>query len=65
MIAAFVDQVVFGLHPAWTQVAANPFVANGASWGALAKAGFRHVGDHDDRLGPCRLMARYRPADAH
>lgn len=64
MIAAFVDQVAFGLHPAWTQVAANPMVANAASWGALAKAGFRHVGDHDDVLGPCRFMAldRHPPA---
>lgn len=61
MIAAFVDQVVFGLHPSWTQVAANPLVANRASWGALAKAGFRHVGDHDDPLGPCRLMVLDRP----
>lgn len=65
MIAAFVDQVAFGLHPGWTQVAANPMVANRASWGALAKAGFRHVGDHDDALGPCRLMAIDRPSAPH
>lgn len=64
MISAFVDQVAFGLHSTWTQVAANPFVANTASWGALAKAGFRHVGDHDDPLGPCRLMALDRPSPA-
>ena len=61
MIAAFVDQIAFGLHPAWTQVAADPMVANRASWGALARAGFRHVGDHDDRLGRCRLMVLDRP----
>lgn len=57
MIAAFVEQVAFGRHPGWTQAAANPLVANVASWRALASAGFRHVGDHDDPLGPCRLMA--------
>lgn len=61
MIAAFVDQVVFGLHPEWTQAAADPMVANEASWRALAKAGFHHIGDYDDVLGACRLMALDRP----
>lgn len=64
MIAAFVDQVVFGHHPRWTGVAADPYVANQASWRALAKAGFEHVGDYDDVRGPCRLMALDRPSPA-
>lgn len=60
MIAAFVDDVVFAAHPGWTHVAADPAVANVASWRALARAGFRHVDDIDSAHGPCRLMARAR-----
>ena len=61
MIRRFVAEVVFGLHPGWTQVCASPLVANVASWRALEKAGFGFVGVFDDRLGPCRLMAADRP----
>lgn len=57
MIRAFVDDVVFGLHPGWTQACAAPYVANEASWRALAKAGFEVVGTVEDDDGPCRLMA--------
>ena len=58
----FVDEVVFGRHTEWTQAAADPLEANRASWRALEKAGFRHVGVLDDDLGPCRLMAIDRPS---
>ena len=57
MIRAFVTDVVFGLHPAWTQACASPYAANVASWRALEKAGFRFVGTVDDADGPCKLMA--------
>ena len=62
MIRAFVDDVVFGLHPEWTQACAGPFVANEPSWRALAKAGFEHGTELDDPDGPCRLMCRRRSA---
>jgi aminoglycoside 6'-N-acetyltransferase len=61
MIRAFVDDIVFGRHPGWTQACAGPFEANVASWRALEKAGFRFVGTIDDDAGPCRLMAIDRP----
>ena len=61
MIRAFVADVVFGRHRGWSQVCASPLAANIASWRALEKAGFRHIGTFDDRLGPCRLMALDRP----
>ena len=64
IIRAFVDEVVFGNHPAWTQVCASPFVANAASWRALARAGFTAVGDFDDELGPCRLRVLDRTVAA-
>ena len=57
MIRVFVAEVVFGLHPSWTQACAAPYAANEASWRALARAGFRFVGTIDDDAGPCRLMA--------
>jgi RimJ/RimL family protein N-acetyltransferase len=65
MIRAFVEDVVFPNHPQWTQVSAGPFVANEASWRALAKAGFRHLADHDggDEDGPCRVMVMDRRRD--
>jgi len=56
MIRAFVDDVVLGLHPAWTQAAAAPLEANVASWRALEKAGFRFAGSVEDKFGPARLM---------
>jgi aminoglycoside 6'-N-acetyltransferase len=56
MIRAFTDDVVFGLHPEWTQAAAAPLQANTASWRALQKAGFRFVATLTDRFGPARLM---------
>ena len=58
MIRAFVNEVVFGRHPKWTQACASPVEANVASWRALEKAGFRFLGIvHDPKHGPCRLMA--------
>jgi len=60
MIRAFVDKVVFGLHPEWSQAAAGPFTANVASGRALARAGFRFAGEIDDEGGPCRLMVADR-----
>jgi aminoglycoside 6'-N-acetyltransferase len=62
MIRAFVDDVVFANHPSWTQASAGPFLANVASWRALARAGFRHLADYDagDDDGPCRVMVRDR-----
>lgn len=56
VIRAFVDQVVFGLHPQWTQTGADPLAANTASWRALEKAGFRLAGMVDTVHGPSRLM---------
>ncbi|WCO65689.1 GNAT family N-acetyltransferase [Iamia majanohamensis] len=64
VIRAFVDQVVFGLHPGWTQVCASPYVANEASWRALGRAGFSHRADVDGGDGPCRLMVRDREPPA-
>jgi len=60
MIRAFVDDVVFGLHPQWSQACAAPYEANVASWRALEKAGLRFVGTVDGKEGPCRLMAAGR-----
>ena len=57
MLRSFVEDVVFGQHPQWTQACAAPYAANTASWRALEKAGFRFVGIVDDKDGPCRLMA--------
>ena len=57
MIRDFVVDVVFQLHPHWTQVCAAPYAANEASWRALSRAGFRFVGLIEDADGPCRLMA--------
>ncbi|MBV9664739.1 MAG: GNAT family N-acetyltransferase [Actinobacteria bacterium] len=56
MIRAFVRDVVFGLHPQYTQACAAPYEANVASWRALEKAGFRYAGTVADKDGPCRLM---------
>ena len=61
MIEAFVRDVVFGLHPRWTQACAAPYAANRASWRALEKAGFRFVALLPDPGGPCRLMVADRP----
>lgn len=62
MIAAFVHQVVFGMHPAWTQVSAGPYLENEASWRTLARAGFRRLADHLGEDGSVRVMVRDRPA---
>jgi len=35
MIRAFVADVVFGLHPGWSQVCAGPYLANDSSWRTL------------------------------
>jgi aminoglycoside 6'-N-acetyltransferase len=56
MIRAFVVDVVFGLHPDWSQACAAPYAENIASWRALEKAGFRFAGIVEDKDGPCRLM---------
>lgn len=61
MISGFIKDVVFGLHPEWSQACAAPYVANRASWRALEKAGLRHAGDVPDKEGPCRLMVMDRP----
>jgi len=63
MIRAFVDEVVFGRHPAWTQVAASPLAANTASLRALANAGFVPAGTFEDEHGPAQLMVRQRGDD--
>lgn len=60
VIRAFVRDVVFGLHPDWTQVGADPQAANTASWRALEKAGFRYVATLKHELGPCKLMVADR-----
>jgi aminoglycoside 6'-N-acetyltransferase len=62
MIRAFVHDVVFPSHPGWTQVSAGPFLANEASWRALARAGFRILADYvDDHEETCRVMVLDRP----
>ena len=61
MIRTFVDDIVFGQHPDWTQVGASPVRENAASCGALAKAGLEHLGSFDDAdHGTCDLYARAR-----
>ena len=64
MIRAFVADIVFGLHPAWTQACAAPDADNVASWRALENAGFRFAGVVEDRDGPGRLMVADRPSSA-
>jgi aminoglycoside 6'-N-acetyltransferase len=64
MIRVFVAEVVFGRHPAWTQVGASPQLANVASWRALQRAGFVGAGDFEDEAGTCRLMLRDRSSIA-
>ena len=62
MITAFVDEVVFGHHPDWTQACASPVAANVASWRALEKAGFAYRGTFGSEYGDCRLMVRDAPS---
>jgi len=62
VIRAFTRDVVFGLHPSWTQAAAAPLDANTASWRALEKAGYRFAGMVEDKFGPARLMVTARVA---
>ncbi len=69
MIAAYCDRVVFAAGSAFTHAVASPQVANEASWRALRAAGFTHLADFDDTLGPCRILLLARggastPADA-
>jgi aminoglycoside 6'-N-acetyltransferase len=56
MIRTFVTQVVFGLHPSWTQACASPYAENIASWRALEKAGFARIGSFRDAHGLCHVM---------
>lgn len=67
MIAAFVEQIVFGRHPEWHQVGADPYESNVASWRALEKAGFRSAGliqpADGDPDGPAKLMLFDRPLE--
>jgi aminoglycoside 6'-N-acetyltransferase len=60
MIGAFVEHVVFGRHPGWTQACAAPNEGNRASWRALERAGFRFLGLVPDKGGQGRLMVRDR-----
>ena len=55
VIRAFLDQVVFGMHP-WSQACAGPHPDNRRSWRALEKVGCRFVGMIDTEDGPERLM---------
>lgn len=63
MIERFVEDVVFATHDEWTHVGAGPFSANERSWGALAKAGFAHVGTIADPEGALHLMLRARDGE--
>ena len=61
MIAAFCEQVVFADGRSWTAACASPYAANVASWRALEKAGFTHVGTWtDDDDADCKVMVRSR-----
>lgn len=60
LVRGFVETVVLGRHPGWTQVCAAPYEANEASWRVLERAGFRHLATLPDDEGPCRLMVRDR-----
>ncbi|HEV2811393.1 MAG TPA: GNAT family N-acetyltransferase [Acidimicrobiales bacterium] len=62
IIRTFVAEVVFALHPTWTQACAAPHGGNIASWRALEKAGFRFVGMVKGPDGPSRLMVGDRVA---
>ena len=55
VIRAFLDQVVFGLHP-WPQACAGPHPDNRRSWRALEKVGCRFAAMIDTEDGPERLM---------
>lgn len=61
MIRAFVADVVFGRHSAWTRACASPLTANVASIRALEKAGFSRVGTFEAEHGPATLMVMTRP----
>ncbi len=63
MIHAFTRDIVFGLHPRFTQAAAGPYTANVASCRALEKAGFTFLGSvahRDEPADPCSLMMAER-----
>ncbi len=61
MIGAFVRDIVFGMHPGWTQACAAPHEANAPSLRALEKAGFRFLGAVTDADGVGHLMVIDRP----
>lgn len=61
MIGAFVRDIVFPSYARCTQVSAGPFIANEASWRALARAGFRPLADYSTDEGDCRVMVIDRP----
>ena len=63
LIRAFVAEVVFGRHPHWSEVCADPNEENVASWRALEKAGFRFRGRFEADEGTCRLMVAERPGN--
>ena len=44
MLSEFIDEVVFGRHPSWTQVGSSPAKSNAGSCRALAKAGLEVLG---------------------
>lgn len=60
MIRRFVEEVVFGRHPDWSQACASPVAANIASVRALEKAGFVRLGSFEDKHGSAVLMTRRR-----
>jgi RimJ/RimL family protein N-acetyltransferase len=65
MIRAFLDQVVFPLHPEWRAAAAAPYAANVPSCRALEKAGFHRLGVVEDEAGPCHLYVAQAERDLH
>ncbi|GMU78013.1 MAG: hypothetical protein AMXMBFR46_08100 [Acidimicrobiia bacterium] len=59
VIAAFVEEIVFGRAP-WPAVCAGPDPRNAASIRVLEKNGFRYAGTIDTTDGPEHLMVRTR-----
>lgn len=63
MIRTFVEDIVFGCHPGWSQVCASPVATNIASLRALEKADFDRVGTFEAEHGTAVLMAHSRRAE--